>query len=62
MLSRRNQREAVDKFTSVVRNKSSDNVRTPSHVIKGNRKQRVARRQKNISAIGSNNPTKRAKK
>lgn len=45
LLTKRNTREAVAKFDSVVKNDKSG-VRVPSHVIQGNRKQRVNRRQK----------------
>jgi len=45
MLAKRNQREAVAKFDSVIKN-SKEGIRVPSHVIQGNRKQRVNRRQK----------------
>jgi len=45
MLAKRNQREAVAKFDSVVKN-NKEGIRVPSHVIQGNRKQRVNRRQK----------------
>ena len=51
LLSKRNSREAYDKFNGVVKNETnSNNQRVPSHVVKGNRNQRVARRQKNLSA------------
>eukprot|EP00606_Chrysophyceae_sp_TOSAG23-5_P000419 GSChrysophyteH2.ASY1.ANO1.326.1 assembled CDS len=63
LLSKRNQREAVDKFTGVVKN-SRAAVRTPSHVVKGNRNQRVARRIKNAGSSSSNSSSsnKRHKK
>lgn len=63
LLSKRNQREAVDKFAGVVKNNRAA-VRTPSHVVKGNRNQRVARRIKNAGSSSSNSSSsnKRHKK
>ena len=45
LLSKRNQREAITKFGSVVKH-NTEGLKMPSHVIRGNRKQRISRRLK----------------